>query len=168
MVPGERGEPRWPLGVVGSITHCPGYRAVAIGRACEARAVGIDAEPNLPLPGGVYQRISSADERVAADRLRAVHPGVFSDRLLFSAKEAVYKVWFPLERTLLDLDEGQVVLRPDGYFNAAIWPSALRRGPVGAIPARLSGRWDVSRGILRTALVLPSRDDNPDPITMEL
>ncbi|PZS40918.1 MAG: 4'-phosphopantetheinyl transferase, partial [Pseudonocardiales bacterium] len=27
---GERGEPKWPAGVVGSMTHCAGYRAAAV------------------------------------------------------------------------------------------------------------------------------------------
>ncbi|WP_419956886.1 4'-phosphopantetheinyl transferase family protein [Rathayibacter iranicus] len=159
MVPGERGEPRWPLGVVGSITHCVGYRAVAIGRGREVRAVGIDAEPNLPLPGNVYQRISSDDERAAADRVRAVHPDISSDRLLFSAKEAVYKAWFPLARTLLDFEGGQMILSPAGFFTAVIWPSAPRREPVCVAPDRLLGcnrcterragestRWRIRRG----------------------
>src|ERR1039458_9943593 len=43
---GERGEPRWPAGVVGSITHCDGYRACAIARSTEMVTIGIDAEPN--------------------------------------------------------------------------------------------------------------------------
>lgn len=168
MVPGERGEPRWPLGVVGSITHCVGYRAVAIGRGREVRAVGIDAEPNLPLPGNVYQRISSDDERAAADRVRAVHPDISSDRLLFSAKEAVYKAWFPLARTPLDFGGGQVILSPAGFFTAVIWQSAPRSELVCVVPDRLSGRWDVSDGILRTALIISLHDGRADPKTAEL
>ena len=158
MVPGERGEPRWPMGVVGSITHCQGYRAVAIGRSCEVRGVGIDAEPNHPLPGGVYQRISSADERAAADQVEVLHPDVCGDKVLLSAKEAVFKAWFPLERTLLGFEQVQIILSPDGLFTAAIRPSAPRQRPVGGVPARLSGHWDLSEGILRTAVVLPSRE----------
>src|SRR6266851_1633075 len=33
ILPGRAGEPRWPDGVVGSITHCAGYRACAVARA---------------------------------------------------------------------------------------------------------------------------------------
>ncbi|MGH3274922.1 MAG: 4'-phosphopantetheinyl transferase family protein, partial [Streptosporangiaceae bacterium] len=46
IVPGDRGEPRWPPGIVGSITHCAGYRAAAVGRAAEVLAIGLDAEPD--------------------------------------------------------------------------------------------------------------------------
>ncbi|MGH1552038.1 hypothetical protein ACRAWF_07450 [Streptomyces sp. L7] len=44
------GAPRWPASVVGSITHCDGYRAAAVASRARARAVGIDAEPNREVP----------------------------------------------------------------------------------------------------------------------
>ena len=34
---GRRGAPDWPSGVVGSITHCAGYRAATAARARERR-----------------------------------------------------------------------------------------------------------------------------------
>jgi 4'-phosphopantetheinyl transferase EntD len=40
---GERGEPCWPAGIVGSITHCAGYRACALARVGVIAALGIDA-----------------------------------------------------------------------------------------------------------------------------
>src|SRR5712691_12919940 len=51
IMPGACGEPLWPAGSTGSITHCAGYRACAAGPAAAVAAVGIDAEPNRPLPG---------------------------------------------------------------------------------------------------------------------
>ncbi|WP_306332212.1 4'-phosphopantetheinyl transferase [Streptomyces sp. KL109B] len=32
LLPDERGAPGWPPGVVGSMTHCPGYGAAAVPR----------------------------------------------------------------------------------------------------------------------------------------
>jgi 4'-phosphopantetheinyl transferase N-terminal domain len=43
---GPRGEPLWPPGVVGSITHCEGYRACAVARMDDLMSIGIDAEPH--------------------------------------------------------------------------------------------------------------------------
>jgi 4'-phosphopantetheinyl transferase EntD len=71
IVRGERGAPVWPPGIVGSITHCDGYRAAAVARDRDVLAVGIDAEPNEPLPAGVLEIVSLADQRV---------PGVRGDR----------------------------------------------------------------------------------------
>nr|WP_284287855.1 hypothetical protein [Angustibacter aerolatus] len=56
---GERGAPAWPLGVVGSITHCDGYRGAAVAAATECAAVGVDAEPAAPLPDGVLATVAT-------------------------------------------------------------------------------------------------------------
>lgn len=95
VLPGERGAPRWPEGVVGSMTHCEGYRAAALARTSDLAALGIDAEPHRPLPDGVLDLVSSSAECSRLRSLVAANPGVQCDRLLFSAKESVYKAWFP-------------------------------------------------------------------------
>src|ERR1700683_1547885 len=45
ILPDRRGAPIWPEGVVGSITHCSGYRAAAVAPAGQGAAVGLGAEP---------------------------------------------------------------------------------------------------------------------------
>jgi 4'-phosphopantetheinyl transferase EntD len=63
ILPGDRGSPGWPPGIVGSITHCTGYRAAAVGPAADVLAIGLDAEPDEPLPDGVLGVVSLAAER---------------------------------------------------------------------------------------------------------
>lgn len=94
VLPGERGAPVWPQGVVGSMTHCAGYRAAAVASRTRVRAVGIDAEPHEPLPGRVLGAIARAEERERLAVLTAECPQVRWDRLLFCVKESVYKAWF--------------------------------------------------------------------------
>src|ERR1700727_169117 len=53
ILKGDQGDPCWPDGVVGSLTHCTGYRGAAVGVCSEVRSVGIDAEPHDVLPKGV-------------------------------------------------------------------------------------------------------------------
>ena len=53
VLPGERREPAWPPGIVGSLTHCTGYRAAAVAHRRDVLTVGIDAEPHEPLPADV-------------------------------------------------------------------------------------------------------------------
>ena len=57
-------------------------------------------------------------------RLAATEPGPDSpnwDRLLFSAKEAVYKAWFPLVGEWLDHQQAEVSFHPhDGTFTAQL------------------------------------------------
>ncbi len=54
---GKRGMPLWPEGIVGSLTHCEGYRAAALARAGDVLSLGIDAEPHAPLPDGVAELV---------------------------------------------------------------------------------------------------------------
>ena len=150
---GERGEPVWPDGVVGSITHCAGYRAAAVAHAASTVALGIDAEPDDPLPADVLPLISSVSERSELADLARVHPGTAWDRLLFSAKESVYKAWFPLQRTFLDFTEAEVRFDPAGRFSARL----LVPGPVvaGRELAELTGRFCCRDGLVLTAVHVP-------------
>jgi 4'-phosphopantetheinyl transferase EntD len=155
LLPGERGAPGWPDGVVGSMTHCAGYRAAAVARDHAVLTVGIDAEPHAPLPPGVLDAVSVPAERA---RLRAAaldRPDVCWDRLLFSAKEAVYKAWFPLTRRWLDFDEADIALdAAAGTFTARL----LVPGPrvAGRDLTGFAGRWLVEDGLLVTATAVPA------------
>ncbi|MGW6242081.1 4'-phosphopantetheinyl transferase family protein [Streptomyces sp. NPDC055094] len=150
LLPGTGGAPRWPAGVVGSITHCDGYRAAVAARAADVAALGIDAEPAGPLPRGVLGLIASTTERAALDRLAAERPEVCWDRLLFSAKEAVYKAWFPATERWLGFAEAEVRLTPAGTFTATLDPSAP---PPRGATLRFAGRWLVREDLVVTSAV---------------
>jgi 4'-phosphopantetheinyl transferase EntD len=174
ILPGEMGAPQWPDGVVGSMTHCVGYRAAVVGLSTDLVTVGVDAEPHEALPPDVLGTISLAEERERLVQLEAARPDVHWDRLLFSAKEAVYKSWFPLTRRWLDFDEASVVFdpgteldvspgsdpgpdpRPTGSFYARL----LVPGPVvaGVGLSGFAGRWMVRDGLLFTAIALTNGD----------
>jgi 4'-phosphopantetheinyl transferase EntD len=148
---GERGAPDWPDGVVGSITHCAGYRAAAVARAVDLVTIGIDAEPNEPLPDGVLSKVALAAERIRLAALAESVPGTAWDRLLFSAKESVYKAWAPLTGTFLDFDGADIVFDSvAGTFVARLL------GPgsslVGDGRGELAGRFSVRGGLAVTAV----------------
>jgi enterobactin synthetase component D / holo-[acyl-carrier protein] synthase len=151
ILPGERGAPTWPEGVVGSMTHCAGYRAAAVALAAEVATIGLDAEPNEPLPEGVLNTVANPGERAALADLPA-GAGVSWDRLLFSVKESVYKAWFPLCRTWLDFTEAEVTIEPSGAFTARL----LVPGPVvaGVKLTGFTGRWLARDGLLVTAIAV--------------
>ncbi|MEO5873546.1 MAG: 4'-phosphopantetheinyl transferase superfamily protein [Streptosporangiaceae bacterium] len=149
ILPGAKGAPQWPAGVVGSMTHCDGYRAAAVALGSDAVAIGIDAEPCLPLPAGVGDAVSLAAERDRERGLRRSAPDVPWDRLLFSAKESVYKAWFPLTRRWLDFEEADVVLGRDGTFTATL-SAALP----AQVPGVFAGKWLMADGLLVTAIAL--------------
>jgi 4'-phosphopantetheinyl transferase EntD len=147
---GARGEPLWPRGVVGSITHCRGYRACAVAKTDDIASVGIDAEVHEPLPAGVLEAVASPRERAA------LHPngsGAHMDRLLFSAKEAVYKAWFPLTGRWLDFEDVDLSIDLDARtFHARL----LVPGPVvgGSRLTYFRGRWRAEGDVLATAVAV--------------
>lgn len=103
------------------MTHCVGYRAAAVGwRSDELTSIGIDAEPDKPLPRNVLSIVSSADECRMLLGLTSSCPDPAWDRLLFSAKEAVFTAWWPLTRTWLDFHQAKVELVPDGRFTVIL------------------------------------------------
>ena len=64
----------WPEGVIGSITHKGTYRAAAVAPALALAGLGVDAELDGPLPGGVLESIALASEREEIARLGGAIP----------------------------------------------------------------------------------------------
>ena len=150
---GERGEPIWPAGVVGSITHCRGYRACAVARATDLAAIGVDAEPHAPLPDGLVGYVAGPEEIGRLGELAQAEPSICWDKLLFSAKEAIYKAWFPLAERRLGIEDTLIAIDPrQRTFSAQL----LVPGPVvaGVELSGLSGRWLVEDGLVLTAATL--------------
>ncbi|MGW1988205.1 4'-phosphopantetheinyl transferase family protein [Streptomyces collinus] len=164
---GERGAPVWPQGLSGSMTHCEGYQAAALVRAGDLASLGIDAEVDAPLPDQVFESIALPSEQRRHRALSASRPAVHWDRLLFSAKESVYKAWFPLARAWLDFSEADIELVTHagaGGHSGTVTRGGFRArllvpGPwVGGV--RLSGfdgRWLVADGLVLTAVTVPHR-----------
>jgi 4'-phosphopantetheinyl transferase EntD len=153
LLTGERGEPLWPANVVGSITHCDGYRACAVARSSEILTIGIDAEPNAPLRDGLIEDIARVEELPALRRLASDSPEVHWDRLLFSAKESVYKAWFPLAKRWLGFEDAAITL--DVGARAFTARLLVDGPPLGGKPLReLSGRWLACDGVLLTAITM--------------
>jgi 4'-phosphopantetheinyl transferase EntD len=159
LLPGHQGAPQWPAGLIGSMTHCEGYAAAALARATDLASLGIDAEPHLPLPENVLPSVALPDEDRRLRGLAGEHPGVHWDRLLFSAKESVYKAWFPLTGKWLDFAEAdiEVFMDPGHTTSGGLRAGLLVPGPVvdGRRIAHFEGRWTVSRGLVATSMTVP-------------
>lgn len=160
LLPGDRGAPRWSPGFVGSMTHSSGYGAALVASSRDVLAVGLDAEPHLPLPSGVLGRVTGISERGHLAEMKDHEPSTHWDRLLFCAKEAVYKLWSPLTGTWLGFHDAEVHFEANtlgkersGGFTAQL----LVPGPVleeGQLQ-RLHGRWSLAGGRLLVVVWLP-------------
>jgi enterobactin synthetase component D / holo-[acyl-carrier protein] synthase len=153
IVPADGGAPAWPAGVVGSMTHCAGYNAAAL--ACDAHliALGIDAEPDERLSRSVIETFADDDE---IDHLDSLPPGQHAwERVLFSAKESVFKAWFSVTRRWLDNRDVTVTLRTDGTFTARI----LAQHSVGDTRwEKVHGRWLSQNQLILTAVAIPTAE----------
>lgn len=93
----EDRRPRWPDGVVGSITHTHGYYAAVVTRRETLRAIGVDAEVVGRVGRHLWPKICTGRESAW---LEAQPEGEQArlGALVFSAKEAFYKCQYELTR----------------------------------------------------------------------
>jgi len=143
---GEDRAPIWPKGFVGSITHTDSWCAAAVARAEDFRSIGIDLEPATPLRESLWRRICTAKER---DWLHDLPEAGLTGKVLFSAKESVYKCQYPLTTKFLGFHAVEVELA-DGSFRAVFQQEAgeFRPGDV------IEGRYLVEEGLVAAACEL--------------
>ena len=98
------GAPVWPAGITGSFAHDDRVAVAAVGLRRDVPAVGIDVEPAALLPPDMLALVAAPREQLAL----ADDP--FGGRLLFAAKEAVYKAVYPLDRVFLEFHDIEVDL----------------------------------------------------------
>ena len=161
VLTGPDREPRWPRDVVGSITHCESYAAAAVALRADVAALGIDAEPHAPLPDGVLRHVAGDEERAW---LHSVDGSTCWDRVLFSAKESVFKAWFPAAGQWLGFRDAVVAFAPEeGTFRARL----LVDGPeVGGRELRsFDGRFAVAGELVLTAVVVPNGQERRASVT---
>lgn len=99
---GSGGAPTWPAGVVGSLAHDTRVAVAAVGRRDDVGAIGIDVEPAESLPPELLELVATPQERLRMD------DDPYQGRLLFVAKEAVYKAVYPLDQRFLDHHDVQI------------------------------------------------------------
>jgi 4'-phosphopantetheinyl transferase EntD len=104
LLKGAAGAPIWPADVVGSLAHDDRVAVAAAALRRDFAAVGVDVEPAEALPSDLLELVATPGERsrIADDPCHG--------RLLFAAKEAVYKAVYPLDRMFLEHHDVEVSL----------------------------------------------------------
>ena len=151
LLPDADRVPRWPEGVVGSISHCAGCCAVAVARRGPILSLGLDVERAEPLEEDLLRRICTPRE---LERARAQRPPGGADwgKLVFSATESAYKCYFPLARKLLGFQDMEIDFSPDAArFSARL---INQRAPDAAGARRFEGRAAWTRELVFAGVVL--------------
>ena len=104
-------------------------------------AIGIDAEPARPLPAGLIETVAAPAELRPLAELRLARPELPWELLLFCAKEAVYKAWFPLTGHRLGFADVLVEFAATGAFTAQVTATGCVASlPTGTAAARVAVR----------------------------
>lgn len=115
--------PIWPAGLSGSIAHCD--RACIAAVSAAHPSIGIDIEPATPLDADLIPVICTPAEQ--AWLARQADAGLAA-KMIFSAKEAVYKAQYPLTGQVIGFDAVTLTLSEGGAYRATL---ALDVPPLG-------------------------------------
>jgi 4'-phosphopantetheinyl transferase EntD len=158
ILPGLNREPLWPQGIVGSITHCRGYSAAAVARRVQVATIGIDVEVNAELPPGVLEIVALGKEVQFLNS--TPQAGICWDRVMFSAKESVYKAWFQVTKRWLDFQDVSISIEPEyEAFTAQllITPPMIDGRPTPTF----EGRFRIDTDLIFTAVVIEATNQKP-------
>lgn len=140
--------PIWPDGIVGSISHCGGSAAAAVARRADIDGIGLDIESNEDLDRRLVPMICRSDERT---QLGDEDTRYLLAKLVFSAKESIFKCIWPQVRRFVDFQEVEIRLNLDaGTFSARPQSDDL---PTASF-RRLRGRFRRTGELLATAAYL--------------
>jgi 4'-phosphopantetheinyl transferase EntD len=156
LVNDEQHVPRWPEGVVGTITHTHGWCASAVALATQIEALGADVEAATPLDPALWERICRPEERRWLERHESPAARLLA-KAFFSAKESVYKALFPSVRAFLDFQAMRIEFSLAAVTGSGCWQAVLQVpwGPFS--PGRQFGPGGISidSAWIVTGLALP-------------
>lgn len=148
ILPGEKRQPLWPENIVGAITHSANQCYAAVALKSEIKSLGIDVEQAIPLQANLLKMICTQEEQ---NWLSTLSDGLYWAKLIFSAKESIYKTYFPLCETYLDFLEATLEIdRANQSFKATILVDICEK--LGT--QNLEGRYSITDDFFYTAVWL--------------
>ncbi|WP_372674633.1 4'-phosphopantetheinyl transferase [Aquicoccus sp.] len=136
--------PVWPRGLIGSISHCEGGCAALVARMADMQAVAVDLEPDADLPDDLLPVVCSPAERAWLRDLAPARTGRMA-RLIFSVKECVYKLQYPLTGKIMEFSDIEVEIDLSHQrFSARLAAHGTKHAP----PWTLAGRFGQAGGVM--------------------
>ena len=154
---GPNNEPLWPSGVVGAITHTDRQASVALARTHYARGIGVDAEIWIAATNAT----SLADQIAGREELGALRAAVGCSlpravTLIFSAKEALFKCFFPHVKRYFDFRDVCVQCL-DATRGRLLATLSVSLAPTFRAGSRYEMRFDYDERLVYTGIWLPPR-----------
>ncbi len=151
ILSGAMREPLWPSGIAGSLSHAGDVAIAMAAPRQHVGGVGVDIEKERPAPE-LWDQVPLPVER---RWLEALADPVERDRMLlalFSAKEAIYKAFFPRVGHYFGFEAAALEPTPFG-FAASLVEAIDETFPPGQ-PFRVNSAW--FGDMVRSWLVLPA------------
>lgn len=106
----ENRSPIWPKSIVGSISHTENWAVAAVGKQTAVKGIGIDIE-NLhrAVNLGIQRHVCISREAEWLAQFSSEQMEFFL-KIIFSAKEAIFKCYHPLTGVYLDFKDAWVFL----------------------------------------------------------
>lgn len=136
----DNGQPSWPPGVCGSISHSHGWAGAVVAQQQDWLALGLDIERYIA--SARAERLHKAVLRPSELELfESVASWTFADFLtcVFSAKESLFKTLNPLtQRYFGFLDAEIIALEKSGEFKVRLLKELSENWPEQSV---ISGQW---------------------------
>ena len=106
----ETREPLWPEGISGAITHSGNWAAAAAGKTSDVSGIGIDLEDlERQVDSRISRHVCIPEEQkwlqeCGEDFLEQ------NLKIIFSAKESIFKAFFPYTRTYLHFHDARILM----------------------------------------------------------
>ena len=131
VLKGEQREPLWQEAVVGAITHKADTAIAVVARKSASCGVGVDLESlDKPVNFRISKKVCTESEQDWVSQI----PDEEDRRLkmIFSAKEAGFKAFFPIEQIYLGYREAELTWRYETQsFSGVLLKSAGDHHPIG-------------------------------------
>ena len=148
----ESREPYWPKSVRGSITHSEGFAAAAVGLAKDVSGIGIDLESlSRVVDFNIRKHVCVEKEREFIESLTAEQAKRYL-RIIFSAKESIFKCFFPISQTYLSFQDAAIIIDEKKFEFSFV----LSKACFGITSAGFqhSGRFSIKDDLLLTSIYI--------------
>lgn len=128
---GVSGEPLWPAGIVGAISHAGDLAIAIVGLHTQYSGLGVDLEQlSRGLTPRAARLVCTPGEMVWVDP----EAGTTRLTMLFSAKEALFKALFPIEGVWLGFADAELTWLPErSVFAARLLKTVSPRHQLGTV-----------------------------------
>lgn len=149
ILSGPSREPLWPHGATGAISHAGGFGVALVAPTASTDGIGVDVEELRHAPE-LWDQVPGAEERVWIEELDATEREA-AVLALFSAKESVFKAFFPRIGSFFGFEKATLSPTPTGFVGRLA--DGLDRGYPSHRAFAITSDW--YGDLLLTAVVLP-------------